>query len=80
MVSLKEIQAAVAEGVAEALAAHVQSPWLDTTKAAAYLGCEWGTLKTWRARGGGPRFRVINRKLARYHVDDLNAWILGGAS
>ena len=31
------------------------TPWLDTEFAANYIGCTPGTLKTWRARGEGPR-------------------------
>jgi len=53
------------------------SPWLNTAQAADFLGCTSGTLKTWRCRGTGPRFRAINHKLIRYHMDDLNAFVLG---
>ncbi|MEP0144509.1 MAG: helix-turn-helix domain-containing protein [Parasphingorhabdus sp.] len=54
-----------------------QSPWLDTDQAAGYLNCSSGTLKTWRSRGEGPAYHVINHKLVRYNVDDLNAYVRG---
>ncbi len=60
----------VKEAVREAIAGHVQTPWLDTEQAARFIGCTYGTLKTWRAKGGGPR----------YHVDDLDAFVRGEVS
>ncbi|MBJ7437612.1 MAG: helix-turn-helix domain-containing protein [Sphingopyxis sp.] len=59
------------------LETHNQTPWLDSEGAAAYLGCSAGTLKTWRSRGEGPRYHVIQNKLVRYHVDDLDAFVRG---
>jgi hypothetical protein len=59
------------------LDAHNRSPWHDTESAAAYIGCEPGTLKTWRTRGEGPRYHLINGKSVRYHVDDLDAFVRG---
>lgn len=53
------------------------SPWFDTLEAAAYLKMRPGTLKNWRHRGEGPRYRVINRRLVRYHRDDLDAFAGG---
>ena len=67
----------VKEAVAEVLAAH-STPWLNTAGAAAYLGIEPDTMKAWRQRGYGPRYRLVNRRLVRYHRDDLDAFILGG--
>jgi helix-turn-helix protein len=55
------------------------SPWLTTTAAAEYLGCTPGTLKTWRAAGAGPRYHGRHR-FVRYHVADLNAFVLNGGS
>jgi len=52
-------------------------PWLDTKAAAQYTGIAAGTLKRWRNKREGPRFQVINRRLVRYHVDDLDKFILG---
>jgi excisionase family DNA binding protein len=57
----------------------VNSPWLDTQEAAAYLKAKAGTLKNWRHRGEGPRYRVINRRLVRYHKSDLDAFAVGQA-
>src|SRR3546814_15628028 len=35
------------------------SPWLDSGAAAEYLSCPAGTMKTWRSRGEGPRYHII---------------------
>lgn len=59
------------------LETHNPSPWLDSEAAAFYLGCTAGTLKTWRARGEGPRYNIIQSKLIRYHVSDLDAFVRG---
>lgn len=56
---------------------HKHTPWLDSDGAAVYLGCSAGTLKTWRSRGEGPRYHVIQSKLVRYHVNDLDAFVRG---
>jgi len=71
---------AVEAAVRRALSSHTPSPWFDTEGAAGYLGCTPGTLKTWRARGEGPRYHVIHDKLVRYNVADLDAFVLGGTS
>ncbi|WP_061925672.1 helix-turn-helix domain-containing protein [Altererythrobacter epoxidivorans] len=54
-----------------------RSPWLDSAAAAAYLGTTAGTLKTWRATSKGPRYSVLQDRLIRYHVDDLDAFARG---
>jgi hypothetical protein len=54
---------------------HRYSPWLDTEEAAKYLCRQPGTLKGWRSRGEGPRFHVVNDKLIRYHIDDLDGFV-----
>lgn len=61
----------------DTVARAVTSPWLDTEAAAAYLSCSPGTLRSWRARGQGPRYRVIHDKIVRYHRDDLDGFVLG---
>lgn len=53
------------------------SPWHDSGSAAAYLGCSAGTLKTWRSQGQGPNYHIIQSKLVRYHVADLDAFVRG---
>ncbi len=68
------------ETVGDSFTRHLKetnSPWLNTETAAAYLSCTSGTLRSWRARGQGPRYRVIHDKIVRYHIDDLNAFVLG---
>lgn len=62
------------------LDAKLRSPWLDGEAAAGYLACSPGTLKTWRARGEGPRYHIINGKSVRYNVADLDAFVLGEAN
>lgn len=52
-----------------------RSPWLDSDGAAAYLGSTAGTLRNWRATGKGPRYHVVQDRLIRYHVDDLDAFV-----
>ena len=56
-----------------------RSPWLTTPAAAEYLGCTPGTLKTWRASGAGPRYHGRHR-FVRYHVSDLDDFVLNGGS
>jgi excisionase family DNA binding protein len=51
------------------------SPWMDTGEAARYLGAKSGTLKNWRHRGEGPRYHVVNRRLIRYHVNELDEFV-----
>ena len=53
------------------------SPWMDSNAAASYLGCSPGTLKTWRSKGEGPAYHIVNQKLVRYHVSDLDAFVRG---
>jgi len=67
---------AIREVIREELARPI-SPWLDSDGAAAYLSSTAGTLKNWRATGRGPRYHVVQDRLIRYHVDDLDAFIRG---
>lgn len=52
------------------------TPWMDTERAAAYLGCSPGTLRVWRATGKGPRYGVIHGKTVRYHIDDIDGFLI----
>lgn len=72
-----DLEDIVSRAVTRALDTHVRSPWHDSDEAAAYLGCTPGTLKTWRARGEGPRYHVMQSKLVRYHTDALDAFVRG---
>lgn len=56
---------------------HSRSPWLDSEAAAEYLASTSGTLKSWRSQGQGPKYHIIQTKLVRYHVDDLDAFVRG---
>lgn len=63
-----------------AKAAEVESPWLDTEGAAAYLGSTRNTLTAWRARGRGPKFHNIRSRMIRYHRDDLDDFMRSGGA
>lgn len=67
----------VREAFFDAIAQRSPTPWLDSEGAGEYLGCTPATLKTWRARGEGPPYHVLNGKLVRYHRDDLDAFVRG---
>ncbi len=72
MINLETFRAVVREELARP-----SSPWLDSQAAAEYLGSTAGTLKNWRATGRGPRYRVVQDRLVRYHRDDLDEFVLG---
>lgn len=67
----------IEDAIRRVLDTHKRSPWFDNEAAAEYLGCTPGTMKTWRSRGEGPRYHVIQSKLVRYHVDALDAFVRG---
>ena len=50
---------------------------LDEREAAAILGAGVQTLRNWRWRGEGPRFRKIGKRLVRYARADLQTFIEG---
>lgn len=50
---------------------------LDERAAAAILDASVQTLRNWRWRGEGPRFRKIGKRLVRYARSDLQAFIEG---
>jgi hypothetical protein len=52
---------------------------VDEREAAAILGAGVQTLRNWRWRGEGPRYRKIGQRLVRYHRGDLAAFIAGDA-
>ena len=72
-----DLEQVVERAVRRALDASIQSPWMDSEQAAEYLSCSAGTLKTWRSRGEGPAYHIIQDKLIRYHVNDLDAFVRG---
>lgn len=49
------------------------SPYLDTIRAAEYLGLSHRTLEKMRWEGSGPRYRKHGRYV-RYRTEDLDAW------
>ena len=56
---------------------NIQSPWLDTRQAAAYLICSPATLKVWRSKETGPKYYAVNQRIIRYHIDDLDSFLRG---
>ena len=52
----------------------VTSPWLDTARAAQYIGYGVGTLERYRISGEGPVYSRVGRRVL-YHMDDLNEWM-----
>ena len=48
---------------------------VSTEEAGALLGISPRTLEDWRLRGGGPVFRKLGRRVVRYLVSDLRAFI-----
>lgn len=53
---------------------------LTDVEAAAILGATVQTLRNWRWRGVGPRWRKIGQRMVRYHVADLAAFVADGGS
>lgn len=53
----------------------MQDRLLTSAAAAERLGISRRTLEAWRSRGGGPRFVAHSRRLVRYRIADLDAWI-----
>jgi Helix-turn-helix domain len=52
---------------------------VDETEAATILGARVQTLRNWRWRGEGPRYRKIGLRLVRYHRADLASFAAGEA-
>ena len=50
---------------------------LDERAAAAILGASVQTLRNWRWRGEGPRYRKIGKRLVRYARAGLQAFLEG---
>ena len=48
-------------------------------EAAAILGAQVQTLRNWRWRNTGPRWRKVGARLVRYHRADLAAFIDAGS-
>jgi hypothetical protein len=72
-----DIITAVRDAVRNAFDEKGRTPWFDSDAAADYLTCTPGTMKTWRSRGEGPAYHVVNGKMVRYHIDDLDAFVRG---
>lgn len=54
------------------------SPWRTPDEAAAYVGMTPRGLEDLRYRRVGPTFSRLGRRVVRYHLDDLDAWLKGG--
>ena len=46
----------------------------DERFVARFYGVDTETVRGWRKRGRGPRYKKINGKLIRYSLTDLTAW------
>ncbi|WP_312165774.1 tyrosine-type recombinase/integrase [Phenylobacterium sp.] len=70
---LRADPAIAAPGQGGLLGSVIETKWLDTPAAAAYLGHTVGTLQTYRWMGTGPSFRKIGRRIV-YAQGDLDSW------
>lgn len=72
----------LADHVAEIVTQHLRSnppvptPWFAPEDAAAYLRLTVRGLEDMRAKGTGPKYHKVNYRVVRYHVNDLDAWLL----
>lgn len=48
---------------------------MTPAQAAEYLGLSYDALQKMRARGNGPVFMPWGRRMIRYRISDLDAWI-----
>jgi len=55
----------------------METPFLDTERAAARLCLSPSSLERMRVRGDGPPFIKISAKRVVYARDDLDAWAMG---
>ncbi len=54
----------------------IESPWLNPTEAAAYLGIALGTLRNWVSQRYIPFAR--RGRVVRFHREKLDAWLRRG--
>jgi len=68
----------VAEIVAQYIRANppIPTPWFAPEDAAAYLRLTPRGLEDMRGKGTGPRYHKAGARVVRYHVNDLDAWLL----
>lgn len=76
--SWSRIAGHVAEIVAEYIRSNppIPTPWLAPEDAAAYLRLTVRGLEDMRSKGTGPKYHKVNARVVRYHVNDLDAWLL----
>ena len=86
-VLVEAIAEAVARRIAEqrpapqaAVAPGVETEWLDTARAARYLGIKPKTLQEWRAAGEGPPAHRLGKRAIRYSRAELEAFARRGRS
>ena len=56
------------------------SPWLTLDEAAAYAKVSTATITRARKGGGLRGYKVQGKKLWRFHVADLDQWLVGQIS
>jgi len=49
---------------------------LTPDEAALFLRVNASTLKYWRTQGVGPPYIALSNNRVRYHLDDLDQWLL----
>lgn len=49
--------------------------YLDTTAAARYIGLSGALLEKLRHYGGGPLYIKAGRRILRYRISDIDAWM-----
>lgn len=53
-------------------------PLLTSQQVADLLAVELRTVEDWRARGVGPRFVRVGRRMVRYRPADVESYVAGG--
>jgi len=49
--------------------------YVNERRAAEICGLRVSTLRKWRQRGRGPRFRKLGERAVRYSLLDLDSWL-----
>lgn len=76
-VAARKAAAVAAEATRAAMLRRISAP-LSTKEAAVILGRTRETLRQWRVRGIGPKWRMVGKR-AGYELVDLEEWLKGGA-
>jgi excisionase family DNA binding protein len=58
----------------------ITTPWLSVQDVSEYLRVPTKTVYRWRYRGEGPAVRGRAGRRPLYHRDDVDAWVIQGAT